>query len=106
MKIAGKASILSLLMMLFSIMPQDHKVLRGFFENVASIICDYSISESQDAAPGASSSITIVEEELFHHDPGLPGLDVEVHPRLFLLINEYCKGISPGINLPPPDLLS
>jgi len=102
-KYSLRAIAFALLMMLFSTIPQDYRVLRGFFSDVASLVCIDALDEVQENSTNNGSSITIIEEELFHHDVELFELDQIVYIQRFKITNEYCKGISPGTNLPPPD---
>lgn len=102
-----KALSLAMLMLVFSMMPQDYKVLKKVFSSIGELVC--SDDKSADSATKAKETDstnnlpTIIEEELFHHHEPLFTIHITYKINPYSFENEYCKGIAPDTSLPPPD---
>lgn len=96
-------------MLVFSMMPQDYKVLKKVFNSLEELVCfNDKAADSETKAKEADSTNnlpTIIEEELFHHHEPLFTIHITYKVSPYSFENEYCKGIAPDTSLPPPDLL-
>lgn len=102
------ALMCAILMMLFSILPQNYKALQMAFAGVEQVaqadpVSNQADQESQDNG-SQSSTPTIVEEEMIHHQSSTLAFIIPFNISRYSLTNEYYKGIVPDTPLPPPDL--
>ena len=104
--------LLSAYFLLFSLLPQDYSFIEKIASSIDKMTADVSDLESSDTNEAdeeddENTPPTLVEEEdsyLAEHPASALRLR-ELSARYYLT-NENCKGISPSILLPPPDLLS